>query len=96
MKNSNKRFLFLFYNRRSNPRHKQAKWPPSDLTPWTLTLINFHVNYKWIFLLLQISICVRWVYVEKGTTCYVKAYNGNPRNASDPLTPDDKEEFAGK
>ena len=48
------------------------------------------------FSLLQISICVRWVYVEKGTTCYVKAYNGNPRNASDPLTPDDKEEFAGK
>ena len=36
------------------------------------------------------------MYVEKGTTCYVKAYNGNPRNASDPLTPDDKEEFAGK
>ena len=23
---------------RSVPRHKHAKWPPSDLTPWTLTL----------------------------------------------------------
>ena len=21
-----------------NPRHKHTKWPPSDLTPWTLTL----------------------------------------------------------
>ena len=41
----------------------------------------------------QISICVRWVYVEKGTTCYVKAYHGNPRNASNPLTPEDEEEF---
>jgi succinate-acetate transporter protein len=24
----------------SNPRHKHAKWPPSDLTPWTLTLAS--------------------------------------------------------
>ena len=32
--------FFLLY-KRSNPRHKHAKWPPSDLTPWTLTLIGF-------------------------------------------------------
>ena len=42
----------------------------------------------------QISICERQVYVEKGTTCYVKTYHGSPRNASNPLTPEDEEEFA--
>ena len=27
-----------FFTSFSNPWHKHAKWPPSDLTPWTLTL----------------------------------------------------------
>jgi hypothetical protein len=30
--------IFFFTSWISNPRHKHAKWPPSDLTPWTLTL----------------------------------------------------------
>ena len=28
----------FFYFIKFKPRHKHAKWPPSDLTPWTLTL----------------------------------------------------------
>ena len=35
MKNNNN---FFFTSQNLNPRHKHAKWPPSDLTPWTLTL----------------------------------------------------------
>ena len=42
----------------------------------------------------KIAICERWVYVEKGSICHVKAYHGNPRDASDPLTAEDKDEFA--
>ena len=34
------------------------------------------------------------MYVEKGSICHVKAYHGNPRDASDPLTAEDKDEFA--
>ena len=34
--------------------------------------------------------CVRWVYVEKGTTCYIKSLHGDPRTKDDPLTEDDK------
>ena len=30
--------IFFFTSSNSNPRHIHAKWPPSDLTPWTLTL----------------------------------------------------------
>ena len=26
-------------------KFKHAKWPPSDLTPWTLTLVEQHVKY---------------------------------------------------
>ena len=33
MKNNN-----IFYFIKIKPQHKHAKWPPSDLTPWTLTL----------------------------------------------------------
>ena len=33
-----KHFHFLFYFIKFKPQHKHAKWPPSDLTPWTLTL----------------------------------------------------------
>ena len=29
---------FFFYFRKFKPQHKHAKWPPSDFTPWTLTL----------------------------------------------------------
>ena len=29
--------IFLLHQIQT-PRHKHAKWPPSDLTPWTLTL----------------------------------------------------------
>lgn len=32
--------------------------------------------------------------MEFGTTCHVKAYHGNPRNLTYPLTKDDEEEFA--
>ena len=32
--------IFFFYFIKFNPRHKHAKWPPSDLTPWTLTLVT--------------------------------------------------------
>lgn len=42
----------------------------------------------------KISLCERWVYVEKGPACHVKAYHGNPRNISNPLTKEDEEEFA--
>ena len=31
-------FFLFFYSIKFEPRHKHAKWPPSDLTPWTLTL----------------------------------------------------------
>ena len=31
---------FFFTSQKSNPRHKHAKWPTSDLTPWTLTLLQ--------------------------------------------------------
>ena len=34
MKNNNIFFYFI----KINSRHKHAKWPASDLTPWTLTL----------------------------------------------------------
>ena len=34
MKNNN----IFFTSKKSNPRHKHAKWPPSDLTPRILTL----------------------------------------------------------
>ena len=30
----------FFTTKNSNHRHKHAKWPPSDLTPWTLTLVS--------------------------------------------------------
>ena len=30
--------LVFSYLIKFKPRHKHAKWPPSDLTPWTLTL----------------------------------------------------------
>ena len=32
--------MIFFTSQKSNPRHKRAKWQPSDLTPWTLTLGN--------------------------------------------------------
>ena len=35
LKKDNKIFFFYF---KKFPRHKHAKWPPIDLTPWTLTL----------------------------------------------------------
>ena len=31
-----KKFLL---HKNSNPRHKHAKWPASDLTPWILTQV---------------------------------------------------------
>ena len=42
----------------------------------------------------KVSGCVRWVYVEKGPKCYIKAYDGKPRNLTYPLTPEDEKEFA--
>ena len=42
----------------------------------------------------KVSGCVRWVYVEKGPKCYIKAYDGKPRTIDDPLTPEDEKEFA--
>ena len=33
-----KLIIFLFYLIKIKPRHKHAKWQPSNLTPWTLTL----------------------------------------------------------
>ena len=42
MKNDNNFFYFIKYK----PRHKHAKWLPSDLNPWTLTLFNMHVWQK--------------------------------------------------
>ena len=41
--------IFFLLHKNSNPRHKHAKWPPSDLTSWTLTLIltyKMYVNVK--------------------------------------------------
>ena len=35
LKNNNKKKIYFI---KINPQHKHAKWPPSDLTPWTLTL----------------------------------------------------------
>ena len=35
LKHNNK---FVFHFIKFKPRHKHAKWLPSDLTPWTLTL----------------------------------------------------------
>ena len=32
-------FFIFFYFIKIKPWHKHAKWPPSDLTPWTLTLM---------------------------------------------------------
>ena len=42
---------FFFTSKKSNSRNKHAKWPPSDLTPWTLTLstLNILVIFHWIF-----------------------------------------------
>ena len=36
LKNNN--IFFFFTSQNSKPRHKHAKWPPSDLTPCALTL----------------------------------------------------------
>ena len=38
LKNNNIFFYFIKF------RHKHAKWLPSDLTPWTLTLAQMHLN----------------------------------------------------
>ena len=40
-------FLKFIYSEKASvyPGHKHAKWPPSDLTPWTLTLIGCHVTF---------------------------------------------------
>ena len=35
---------FFFTSLKLNPRHKHAKRPPSDLTPWTLTLVIMYAN----------------------------------------------------
>ena len=35
---------FIFYFKKSNPWHKHAKWPPSDLTPWTLTICTTYLS----------------------------------------------------
>ena len=34
--------FFLLLHKIQTPRHKHAKWLPSDLTPWTLTLTKLH------------------------------------------------------
>ena len=31
--------ILFFYFIKIKPWHKHAKWPPSDLTPWILTLL---------------------------------------------------------
>ena len=36
--------IFLFTTKNSNPWHKHEKWPPSDLTPWTLTLVGTYFH----------------------------------------------------
>ena len=33
-----KKIIFFFTSWKSNRQHKDAKWPPSNLTPWILTL----------------------------------------------------------
>merc|ERR1712051_779346 len=38
LKNDNNFFYFLLHKIQTPGRHKHAKWPPSDLTPWALTL----------------------------------------------------------
>ena len=41
---------FFLLHKIQKPRHKHGKWPPSDLTPWTLTLeesIETHKNTKY-------------------------------------------------
>ena len=40
LKNNNKKFFFFIRFTNPWPRHKHAKWPPSDLTPRTLTLLK--------------------------------------------------------
>ena len=39
---------------------------------------------------------MRWVYVEMGTTCYIKADHGETRDKTNPLTAQDEIEFAPK
>ena len=34
-------FPFFLLHKNQTPRHKHAKCPPSDLTPWTITLAVF-------------------------------------------------------
>ena len=42
--------IFFFTSQKSNSRHKHAKWPPSDFTPWTLTLsANYVCNASAIY-----------------------------------------------
>ena len=43
------KITFFFTSENSNPQHKHAKWLPSDLNPWTLTLM-----YSLIFMILVI------------------------------------------
>ena len=45
------KIIIFFYFIEFKPRHKHAKWPPSDLTPWTLTLGVTHTYYWWILCL---------------------------------------------
>ena len=35
-----------FHGNETNQK-KNSKWPPSDLTPWTLTLIKTHEKLAW-------------------------------------------------
>ena len=50
--------IFIFTSEKSNLQHKHAKWPPSDLTPWTLTLgkrkrlvdLRSRFNLLWIII----------------------------------------------
>ena len=65
---------------------------------WTSERGNLNLSTKNLTLtgdlFCKVSGCVRWVYVEKGPKCYIKAYDGKPRNLTYPLTPEDEKEFA--